>query len=231
MPSVKNKQSSSCVEFRFTHENMEQATAIIKKYPEANKRSAIMPLLYLAQQQNNNWIPLSAMDYIAELLGVAHMHVYEVAHFYTMYNKKPVGKHLVQICRTTPCWLRGSDGITAACKQKLGIEIGDTTDDGQFTLIEVECLGACVNAPVVQINDDYYEDLTPESITKILTAIGAGKKALCGPQINRINSAPISATQKVQKDSSTGMKAARVKQTNIEEVTLRKRPSERKNTK
>jgi NADH-quinone oxidoreductase E subunit len=130
------------------------------------------------------------MDMIAGMLEMAPIRVYEVATFYTMYNLKPVGKHLIQVCRTTPCWLRGSDGITDACKKKLGIGLKETTKDGKFTLVEVECLGACVNAPMVQVNDDFYEDLTPLSMEKLLDELAAGRKPKVGPQINRLNSAP-----------------------------------------
>ena len=157
--------------FQFTPENIKKAEEVISRYP--NKRSAVMPLLYLAQEQHENWIPVDAMDYIAKILEMPPMHVYEVANFYTMYNKKPVGKNLVQICRTTPCWLKGASDILEACKKSLNINVGETTDDKKFTLMEVECLGACVDAPVVQINNDYYENLTTEEITKILENLRA----------------------------------------------------------
>lgn len=127
-----------------------------------------MPLLYLVQEQNNNWIPIAAMDHIAEILNIPKMYVYEVANFYTMYNKKPVGTYVIQVCRTTPCWLSGSDDITNICKKELGIDIGETTKDNKFTLVEVECLGACTVAPMCQINDQYYENLNPEKIIKII---------------------------------------------------------------
>jgi NADH-quinone oxidoreductase subunit E len=176
--------------FEFTKDNLELAKKIIAKYPKGQQRSAVMPLLDLAQRQHYNWIPKAAMDYIASLLDITPMQVYEVASFYTMYNKQPVGKYLVQICRTTPCWLSGSDEITDACKKKLNIDIGETTQDGKFTLIEVECLGACVNAPIVQINDDYYEDLSPKSINHILDDLTQGKKTKPGSQTRRQCSAP-----------------------------------------
>ncbi len=176
--------------FEFTKENLKLAYKAIEKYPKNQQRSAIMPLLYLVQKQHNNWIPKAAMDYIAELIDIPAMQVYEVANFYTMYNKQPVGKNLIQICRTTPCWLRGSDEITQACKNKLKIDLGETTKDGKFTLVEVECLGACVNAPMVQINDDYYEDLSPEIMEKILEDLDKGNKLTVGSQIGRLCSAP-----------------------------------------
>lgn len=176
--------------FEFTKENLELAQKIIKKYPANKQRSAVMPLLDLAQRQHNNWIPRVAMDYIAGLLEMPPMHVYEVANFYTMYNKQPVGKHLIQLCRTTPCWLRGSDQVTEICKKHLGIEVGQTTKDGKFTLVEVECLGACVNAPVVQINDDYYEDLDEASMLKVIEKLSKGEKPQAGSQVGRTCSSP-----------------------------------------
>lgn len=141
---------------------------IIKKYPKGKEKSAIMPLLYLAQEQNNNWIPITAMDHIAEILGVPKMNVYEVANFYTMYHKELVGTYVIQVCRTTPCWLSGSDEILNGCKQELGIDIGETTPDNKFTLIEIECLGACTAAPMCQINNDYHENLNKEKIVDII---------------------------------------------------------------
>lgn len=176
--------------FEFTQENQKIARDIIAKYPAGKQQSAVMPLLDLAQRQHDNWLPLAAMDVIAEMLDMPKIRVYEVASFYTMYNKQPVGKHLVQICRTTPCWLRGSDEITRACRKKLGVDVGETTKDGKFTLVEVECLGACVNAPMVQINDDFYEDLTADSMCNILDNLSTGKPQKTGPQAGRHSSEP-----------------------------------------
>lgn len=176
--------------FAFTPDNLNIAKAIMAKYPFGRQQSAVMPLLYLAQQQNNGWVPTAAMDCIAEMLQMPPIKVYEVANFYTMYNKQPVGKHLVQVCRTTPCWLRGAEDITAACKKHLGIDVGETTVDEQFSLVEVECLGACANAPMVQINDAYYEDLTPESIIQLLDDLQAGKSVKEGSQTGRLSSEP-----------------------------------------
>ncbi|MCD6035383.1 MAG: dehydrogenase [Rickettsiales bacterium] len=178
--------------FAFTPENRKKADAIIAKYPAGRQQSAVMPLLDLAQRQHNGWIPRAAMDHIGEILSMPPMKVYEVATFYTMYNLKPVGKYLVQVCRTTPCWLRGSDGITAACKKSLGIGKGETTADGMFTFVEVECLGACCNAPMVQINDHYYEDLTPQAMEKMLGDLRAGKEIPQGSQTGRKRSEPAS---------------------------------------
>jgi NADH-quinone oxidoreductase E subunit len=177
------------VSFTFSEANLAEAKKHIAKYPQGRQASAVMPLLWLAQYQEG-WVSRVAMDVIAGMLEMAPIRVYEVATFYTMYNLKPVGKHLIQVCRTTPCWLRGSDGITDACKKKLGIGLKETTKDGKFTLVEVECLGACVNAPMVQVNDDFYEDLTPQSMEKLLDELAAGRAPKVGPQISRLNSAP-----------------------------------------
>ena len=176
--------------FAFTAENLARAKAVIAKYPAGRQASAVLPLLDLAQRQHDNWLPRAAMDVVAEMLGMAPIRVYEVATFYTMFNLKPVGRHLVQICRTTPCWLRGADKLSEACQRKLGIGLKETTADGKFTLVEVECLGACANAPVVQINDDFYEDLDAAKLEKLLTALGRGEKPKMGSQIGRQGSAP-----------------------------------------
>lgn len=178
--------------FAFSPENMEKAQAIIAKYPQGRQQSAVMPLLTLAQRQHANWLPKAAMDYIAEMLGMPPVRVYEVASFYTMYNLHPVGRHMIEVCTTTPCWLRGSDAIVGACKSRLGIEMGETTADGQFTLKEAECLGACVNAPMIQIADHYYEDLTPESVVAIIDTLAQGGTPKPGPQSRRTSSEPAS---------------------------------------
>lgn len=177
-------------EFAFEPEYLERAKHIIAKYPPGKQASAVMPLLDLAQRQNDNWLPRVAMDYVADMLEMPRIRVYEVATFYTMYNLKPVGKHFVQVCTTTPCWLRGSDEVVKACERKLGIGLGETTPDGQFTVIEVECLGACVNAPMVQINDDYYEDLDGPSTEKLLDALARGERPVAGPVSGRQTSSP-----------------------------------------
>lgn len=161
-------------EFNFTSDNLEQAKRIIAKYPDGRERSAIIPLLYIAQKQNDGWLPVPAIEYVANLLSIPYMRAYEVASFYTMFNLKPVGKYHIQICGTTPCWLRGSDEITKACKKATGANKGETSKDGLFTITEVECLGACVNAPMVQINDDYYENLTEESVIEIIEKLRSG---------------------------------------------------------
>lgn len=182
--------------FAFTPENMEKAKAHIAKYPLTRKASAVIPLLQLAQAQNDNWLPVAAMDYVAHMLEMPPIRVYEVANFYTMFNKVPVGKYFLQVCTTTPCWLRGSDDIKHVCKNKLGIGDGETTKDGMFSMLEVECLGACVNAPMVQINDDYYEDLNAQNFTQILDDLAAGKKPSIGSQTGRQGSHPKKAGEK-----------------------------------
>ena len=176
--------------FEFSAENLERAKKIIAKYPPGKQQSAVMPLLDLAQRQHDNWLPIAAMEYIARMLEMAPIRVREVATFYTMYNHAPIGRHHVQICTTTPCWLRGSDGIVEACEKRLGIKLGETTADRQFTLAEVECLGACVNAPMLQIGDDYYEDLTPETTVALLDAVARGEKPKPGNQSKRLTTSP-----------------------------------------
>lgn len=181
--------------FAWTAENAEQAKKVIARYPEGRQQSAVMPLLDLAQRQvgaetnTQGWLPVPVMEFIADQLGIAYMRVYEVATFYTMYNLAPVGRFHVQVCGTTPCMLRGSDDVMAACKAR-GLHKGGTTADGLFTLTEVECLGACANAPMVQINDDNYEDLTFDSMTAILDDLAAGRQPKIGPQIERQTSCP-----------------------------------------
>lgn len=156
-------------DFEFDTDNLKKAKSLLSHYPDDRQQSAILPLLDLAQRQNKGWISKAVVDYLANFLHLAPIKIYEVASFYSMFNLRPVGKYLVQICRTTPCWLCGSDKLQLAAEQSLGITLGQTTSDNKFTLTEVECLGACVNAPVVQINDEYYEKLAPENFVQILT--------------------------------------------------------------
>lgn len=177
-------------QFEFTPANLKTIGEIIKKYPAGRQASAVLPVLDLAQRQAGGWLPSTAIEQVARILQMPAMRVYEVASFYSMFNLKPVGRHHIQVCRTTPCWLRGADRLTELCKTKLGINKGQTTPDQQFTLSEVECLGACCNAPIVQINDDVYEDLTPDSLSKILDELKAGKQPMTGSQTNRQGSAP-----------------------------------------
>jgi len=183
-------ENNSETPFEFSEENKNRANAIMSIYPEGHKRAAVIPLLDLAQRQNGGWLPISAMHHVAEFIGMPRMRVYEVATFYTMFMRNPVGKYHVQICTTTPCWLRGSDEILKAIKENLNIKVGETSADKMFTLSEVECLGACVNAPMVQINDDYYEDLTEKDMHEILEDLKAGKKPPAGPRSGRYAAEP-----------------------------------------
>ena len=177
--------------FEFNTQNIKKAEIILAKYPKGREKSAIIALLDLAQRQNQGHLSKEAMEYIASYLQIAVIRVYEVATFYSMFNLKPIGKFLVQICTTTPCMLRGSKKIVKACEKYLGAKINETTIDKYFTLKEVECLGACANAPMVQINDDYYEDLSEESMVEILDALKNGKKINTGSQTGRTSSEPI----------------------------------------
>jgi NADH-quinone oxidoreductase E subunit len=178
--------------FDFTDDNLERAKAHIAKYPAGRQASAVLPLLDLAQRQHGGWLPRAAMDRVAEILEMAPIRVYEVATFYTMFNLRPVGRYLLQACTTTPCWLRGSDQVVGTCERKLGISVGGTTSDGLFTLVEVECLGGCVNAPVLQVNDDFYEDLDGPATEVLLDALRAGNVPPPGSAIGRHGSEPIS---------------------------------------
>ncbi len=175
--------------FAFSNENLAWAEREIKKYPEGRQASAVIPLLWKAQEQEG-WVTEPAIRVIADMLGMAHIRVLEVATFYTMFNLEPVGKYLIQLCGTTPCMLRGAEELKKVCRRRIG-EQEQVTKDGKFSWREVECLGACVNAPMVQINYDYYEDLTPDSFEKILDALAAGKEPKPGPQIDRQFSAPV----------------------------------------
>jgi NADH-quinone oxidoreductase subunit E len=177
--------------FAFTSENLAWANAQIGKYPEGRQASAVLPILWRAQEQMGGWLPEPALRYVADMLGLAYIRIYEIATFYTMFNLAPVGRYYVQVCGTTPCWLRGADAIKETCRKLIG-EPGHVTDDGLFSWTEVECLGACVNAPMAQINKDYYEDLTPESLTRILDGLREGRRVKPGPQNGRQASAPLS---------------------------------------
>lgn len=171
--------------FDFTDANYKQIEVILKRYPKNYAASAVIPVLDLAQRQNGGWLPLSAMNKVAKVLNMAPIRVYEVASFYTMFNRQRIGKYNVQVCTTTPCMLRGGYDILSACKKHLGVNLGENTKDGLFHLMEVECLGACVNAPMVQINDHYYEDLTEDSVVKVLDQLKKGETPQLGPQISR----------------------------------------------
>ena len=171
--------------FAFSAENEAQIERILAKYPDERKASAVMPLLDLAQRQHDNWIPMKAIEVIAQRLDMAQIRVLEVASFYTMFNLKPVGKYFLQVCGTTPCMLRGSDDVIRCIKDKLNIGSGETTEDGQFSMLEVECLGACVNAPIIQMNDDFYEDLDYESTGKLIDALAQNTPPAVGSMIGR----------------------------------------------
>jgi len=177
-------------EFSFSKDNLAWANKEVTKYPQGRQASAIIPLLWRAQEQAGGWLPEVAIRYVADLLGLAHIRALEVATFYTMFNLAPVGKFHVQFCGTTPCRLRGGDDLEKICRARIG-EQGAVTEDGKFSWVEVECLGACVNAPVVQINADYYEDLDAKSFGKILDQLAAGKTPKPGPQVKRQLSAPV----------------------------------------
>ncbi len=190
--------------FAWTDDNQRKADEIIARYPPGRQVSAVIPLLDLAQRQvgaetnTQGWLPIPVMEFIAKELDTSYIRVLEVATFYTMFNLEPVGRFHVQVCGTTPCMLRGSDDVLAAC-YKRGLKKGHTTADGLFTLTEVECLGACANAPMVQINDDNYEDLTEESMGQVLDALAAGKTPRAGPQIERQTSCPESGPTTLKK--------------------------------
>ncbi len=200
------------VSFEFTKANQKKIEKIIAKYPKGRQKSATMPLLDLAQRQMaeqgmkanppvGGWIPRAAMDEIARILDVPAVKVYEVASFYSMYNMAPVGKYLIQVCTTTPCWLCGSDEVVKTCKDYLGIGMNETTKDGKFSLMEVECLGACVNAPMVQINDDYFEDLTEKNMKEVLELLSEDMKPNVGSQKGRKGSMAVSGPTTLDKQA------------------------------
>jgi NADH-quinone oxidoreductase E subunit len=176
--------------FGFTKDNEAAAEKILKKYPETRKKSAVMPFLYLAQRQNKNWIPLAAMKYIAKYLEMPYIKVYEVATFYTMYNLAPVGKYFVQVCTTSPCLIRGADKVVKICKEKISKEENTLSENKLCSWLEVECLGACVNAPMMQINNDYYEDLDEKNVIEIIDSLLKDKLVKSKSFRNRTSSAP-----------------------------------------
>ena len=187
--------------FEFTAENKALAEKIVAKYPKERQASAVLPLLDLAQKQNAGWLSVPAIEAVASFLDMPYMRAYEVATFYTMFHLKPVGKHVVEICTTTPCWLRNSEEVERACRDVLGIDYGETTPDGLFTLHEVECLGACVNAPMISIDRQYYEDLDYDSTKRVLEAFKRGEKPKAGPQVERQTSSPIGGPTTLLKTS------------------------------
>ena len=188
--SLKKVHDKQPDDFEFTKENLETANRILKNYPKDKKKSAVMPLLYLAQEQNNNWIPLAALKYLGKLLSMPYINVYEIATFYTMYNLSPVGKFFVQVCTTTPCMIRGANKLVEACKEKISENESELSRDKSCSWMEVECLGACVNAPMMQINDDYYEDLDKQKTLDILDKILNGETPKPGSYRGRVNNEP-----------------------------------------
>ncbi len=188
---VRGEMAPDVEGFEFTPENQELAKLILAKYPEPRKQSAVLPLLHLAQAQHGGWLPRACLDYVAEILEVPRIRVYEVASFYDMYNLVPVGRIQVRVCTTTPCWLCGSDDVVKACKDVLGVGIGESTPDGRFFLREFECLGACSNAPVLWVDDDFYEDIDYAGTRKVLEALQRGERPTPGPQNGRKNAMPI----------------------------------------
>lgn len=190
--------------FEFSPDNWAQAETYIRRYPEGRQASAVLALLDLAQRQSGGWLPRAAIERVAEILQMAPIRVYEVATFYEMFNLEPVGEHVVRVCTTTPCMLQGATEVLAACKDELQVEVRGTTDDGKFTLQEFECLGACVNAPIVWIDDDFYEDLDGAAIRDILKRLRIGELPEPGSAKGRLTSAPASGPKTLTTDGTEG---------------------------
>ena len=188
--SLKKISKDQPESFEFNNKSLEAAKKIISNYPNGKQQSAVMALLYIAQRQNDNWIPLSAMKYIAKMLEMPYIKVYEVATFYTMYNLAPVGDYFFQVCTTTPCMIRGAYKLVDVCKKKISERESEITENGKASWMEVECLGACVNAPMIQINDDYFEDLNEEKLEKIIDQINKNQKPKPGSYRGRLSSEP-----------------------------------------
>jgi NADH-quinone oxidoreductase E subunit len=199
LKKVHDEQPNS---FEFSKANLEIASNILKKYPDDRKKSAVMPFLYLAQRQNNNWIPLAAMKYIANYLNMPYIKVYEVATFYTMYNLAPVGKYFVQVCTTSPCLIRGANKIVKICKEKISKEENTLSENKLCSWLEVECLGACVNAPMMQINNDYYEDLDEKNTSEIINSLLDDKPIQPKSFRNRLSAAPEKNTPTINKEKN-----------------------------
>ncbi len=189
--SIKKIHKEQPETFQFDVKSMEAANKIISNYPDGKQQSAVMALLYIAQRQNDNWIPLQAMKYIAKFLDMPYIKVYEVATFYSMYNLSPVGKYFFQVCTTTPCMLRGAYDLVKVCKNKISEKENEISDDGKISWMEVECLGACVNAPMMQVNEDYYEDLNDKKLEEIIEAIYQNKTPKPGSYSGRVNTEPV----------------------------------------
>ena len=189
--------------FEFSESSKVRCEEIISRYPDSRIQSAVIPVLDLAQRQSGGWLPKSAIEHVAEYLNMPKIRVLEVASFYSMFNLKPVGKYFIQLCRTTPCWLRGSDNLRDIAIETTGCNLGETSEDGLFTLVEVECLGACCNAPMVQINDDYYEDLTSNNFQNIIESLKQHNIPSTGSQLGRTGSEPASGlTSLTEKEAS-----------------------------
>ena len=194
MTSITNKDKNDL--YKLVSLDTDIINNLLNKYPSGRKASAVIPLLHYVQKKCKGWLPVPEIERVAELLGMSYMRVYEIASFYTMFNLKPVGKYFLQVCKTTPCWLRGSDDVERCIKDVLKISDGETTKDGMFSLLEVECLGACVNAPILQINDDYYEDLNYSTTKELLENFKKNKPPKSGSVINRTSSEPIETNGK-----------------------------------
>ena len=188
--SIKKISKDQPEKFEFDQQSLEAAKKILSNYPKGKEKSAVMALLYIAQKQNDNWIPLVAMKYIAKFLDMPYIKVYEVATFYSMYNLSPVGKYFVQVCTTTPCMIRGANKLVEACKEKISDKENELSNDKSCSWMEVECLGACVNAPMMQINDNYYEDLDKEKTIEIINKILKGQTPKPGSYRGRLNTEP-----------------------------------------
>lgn len=201
--SVRRLHPDQPASFSFSPESIAWAKKEIAKYPEGREASAIIALLWRAQDENSGWLSEPAIRHVAEILGMAYIRALEVATFYTMFNLSPVGQHHVQVCTTTPCWLRGSDAVVAACRKIVGKGAGEVSDDGKLSWMEVECLGACVNAPMVQIGKDYYEDLDGEKTEALLNALREGREIKPGPQIERQTSAPVGGQTTLREGSNS----------------------------
>ncbi len=201
--AVRRLAAEQPASFAFTGENLAWARAQLAKYPDGRQASAVIPILWRAQEQAGGWLPRKAMEFVADMLGMAYIRVLEVATFYTMFNLEPIGRYHVQLCGTTPCVLRGAEDLKKVCHKRIGDQF-HVTSDGKFSWVEVECLGACVNAPMVQINYDFYEDLTPDSLEDILDQLAAGIEPKPGPQIDRQFSAPVGGPTTLTTFSANG---------------------------
>jgi NADH-quinone oxidoreductase subunit E len=188
--SVRRLCAEQPAEFTFTPENLAWAEKEISKYPEGRQASAVIALLWRGQEQNGGWVTEPMLRVVGDMLSMPYIRVLEIATFYSMFNLAPRGEYLVQVCKTTPCWLRGSDEVTGAVRRKLGVGPGEVTADGKFSWMEVECLGACCNAPMIQINDDYYEDLDAAKTEAVLDALARGEQPRTGSQTGRRSSEP-----------------------------------------